>query len=76
MQATVLVRLGKEPGCVHEIFAAEESGNLLVPERNVSLAVVNDGSQLGVFLEVVHEDVHALDALGEVENLFLFVELV
>ncbi len=76
MQSAVLVRFGKQPRGVHEVFATEELGNLLVPEGDVSLAIVNDGTKLGVLLQILHEGVHAFDALCEVEDLFFLVLLI
>jgi hypothetical protein len=42
--------------------------DLLVPQRNVSGAVVDDGSELGVFGQVVHEVFHSVNAGNEVGN--------
>lgn len=42
---SVLVRFGEEPGSIHEIFASEVLGNLLVPEGNVTLAIVQNRSK-------------------------------
>lgn len=48
----------------------------LVPERNVAGAIVLDRAELGVFVQVVHELLHALDAPDEVDNALLVVLLV
>lgn len=59
MQTTILVRLRKEPRSIHESGTAEEPCDLLVPERNVAFAVVDDGTKFGVVVQVFHELVHA-----------------
>ena len=48
----------------------------LVPEGNVSLAVVNDGAQFGLILQLLLESVHALNTVDEVDHAFLVVLLV
>ena len=48
------------PELTQEIF-----GDLLVPERDISLVIVHDGTQFCVAGKVGHELVHALDALDD-----------
>lgn len=67
-QSPVLVRLGKQPGGIHKVLAAEEARNLLVPQRNIPGAIVNDGTELGVVLEVVHQVFEAVNAVDEVDD--------
>jgi hypothetical protein len=67
-QSSVLVGFGEQPGCVHKVLALEVLCDLLVPERNISGAVVDNGSELGVFGQVVHEVFHSVNAGNEVRN--------
>lgn len=76
MQPAVLVGLCKEPRSVHEVLSSEEACNLLVPERDVSFTIVDDGTQDLVGLQVSHERVHTLDAVVQVDDALLGVLLV
>ena len=59
----------------HEVLVLEILGDLLVPERDISLVIVHDGTQFCVAGKVGHELVHALDALDEIDNL-VFLRLL
>ena len=48
---------------IQEGSDAQVAGDHLVPEGNVTFAVVNDGTELGVVMKVVHQVLHAADAL-------------
>jgi hypothetical protein len=52
----------------------EVFSNLLIPESDVGLVVVDDGSELFIAAEIVHERFHALYALDEIDDL-LFIRL-
>jgi hypothetical protein len=46
-------------------------GHGAVPQRDVALSVVDNRTELGVVVKVVHQVLHPTDALGEVDDLFL-----
>lgn len=75
-QPTVLVRLGEQPRSIHKVLSAEELGNLLVPERDVSGTVVDDRAQLAVALEIAHEVLETVDTVDEVDDALLLGLLV
>lgn len=50
--------------------------DFLIPQSDVSLAIINDGSQFGISGQVVHENVHTFAALDEIDNLLLVILLV
>jgi hypothetical protein len=71
VETAVFVGLGEQPGGVHKVFALEIFCNLLVPEGDVGLVVVDDGSELVILAEVDHEICHALCAGDEVDDFLL-----
>jgi hypothetical protein len=46
--------------------------DLLVPQRNVPSSVIDDRPELGVALKVVHQVLHAVDAVDQVDDAVLF----
>ena len=45
----------------------------LVPKRSVSFTGVDNGTKFGVRAKVIHQILHSLDALNEIDNLLLVV---
>lgn len=72
-ESSVLVSLGEHPGRVHEILATEVSSDLLVPESDVTRAIIGDVPQLVVGLERIEEVFHPVDTLDEVLDPVLVV---
>jgi len=48
----------------------------LIPERNVACAIIDDRAELAVALEIVHEEVQAIDAIDEVGDTVLVMFLI
>lgn len=73
MRRTDLVRLSEEPRRRHEVLALEVLRDLLVPEGDVALTVVVEGTELRVAGEVGVKVLHAVDALHEILDHLLVV---
>ena len=50
--------------------------NLLIPQSDITLVVVDNGAELCVAAQVVHELVHTLDAVNEVDDNLLGALLI
>jgi hypothetical protein len=48
----------------------------LVPESDISSTVIDDGPQLAVLLEIVHESLQSVDTVDEIEDSLFVVLLV
>lgn len=54
----------------------EVLGDFFIPESDISLAIVDDRTKLGITGQIGHETVHAIDALDQVLDLVLIVLVV
>ena len=48
----------------------------LVPESDISSPIINDGPELAILLQVVHQGLQSMDTVDEIGNPFLVVFLV
>lgn len=72
-ETSVLESFGKHPRSGHEILSTEVTGDLLVPEWDVTGTIVNDESQLVVVLQRVEQILHPVNTLDQVRDSFLVV---
>lgn len=66
-------RLGKQPRGALPVLSSEVARNLLVPEGNVRLSVVDDRAENSVAHEILVEILHARDARREIDDTLFLV---
>jgi hypothetical protein len=62
------------PDC--QLRAYRSVATYLVPKSDISSTIINDGPQLAVLLEIVHESLQSVDTVDEIGNSLFVVFLV